>query len=237
VDVNDDGVLDIISGCYKAKDDPKNYGHIYWLKGLPDGKYAEAEFVKNKEGKKLLDPLPAEGDKGYIQWIGTVPAIGDLNGDKITDLLIGTHTGRLLFLKGARLENKLVWSSKPTLILDQNKKEIKIRNGKAAPTLADWDQDGDLDIITSNSKAAVLFIENIGTKTVPVWSSDVVTLIPDTKAGWEQDLSKAPLQRGDRAKVSVTDWNNDGKLDILLGDRTTIKGGGMTGHVWVYLRK
>ena len=234
--MNNDGILDIISGCYNVKGDAQRYGHIYWLKGLADGKYAKAEFVKNKEGKRILEPLPAEGDKGYIQWIGTIPSIGDLNGDKITDLLIGTHTGRLLFLKGSQEDNKLVWSS-PKPVLDQNKEEIKIQNGKAAPTLADWDQDGDLDIVVSNSKAAVLFIENIGTKTVPVWSSNVVTLIPDTKAEWDQDLSKAPLQRGDRAKVAVVDWNNDGKPDLLLGDRTTVKGVGMTGHVWVYIRK
>ncbi len=36
--------------------------------------------------------------------------------------------------------------------------------------------------------------------------------------GWKDDAHRKPGQWGVRAKVCVTDWNGDGKLDLLLGD-------------------
>jgi hypothetical protein len=45
------------------------------------------------------------------------------------------------------------------------------------------------------------------------------SLIPKSPCGWNGDDNRQPGEWGLRVKPCVVDWDGDGRLDILLGDR------------------
>jgi hypothetical protein len=89
-------------------------------------------------------------------------------------------------------------------------------NGKAAPFAADWDGDGDLDLLVGADDGSVSLFRNVGSATSPKLASGVPLVPPGEKHSGAQ----APQEphRGTRSKVCVADWNGDGKLDLLVGD-------------------
>jgi hypothetical protein len=72
----------------------------------------------------------------------------------------------------------------------------------------DWDGDGKLDLLSGASDGSVLFFRNVGTVHEPKLAASQ-TIVPAPAAG---------SQRGQRSKICVTDWNEDGKLDLVIGD-------------------
>jgi hypothetical protein len=89
-------------------------------------------------------------------------------------------------------------------------------HGDAHPVAADWDGDGALDLILGCGSGAVLWYRNGGIPGMPRLEAPEVLFSTVS-------LSASPgprgLRRGAiRSKVCVTDWNRDGRLDLLIGD-------------------
>ncbi|MEM9317107.1 MAG: VCBS repeat-containing protein, partial [Pseudomonadota bacterium] len=82
------------------------------------------------------------------------------------------------------------------------------------------DGDGDLDLLTGSADGGAFLSENIGTRTEPQWR-DFKSLIPASRSG-TQSVSGGPMVPGTSTRLWVVDWNQDGKLDILLGDSVTL---------------
>jgi hypothetical protein len=76
------------------------------------------------------------------------------------------------------------------------------RSGRRKVELADWDGDGDLDLITDSADGPIWY-ENVGTQQKPVMRLRGALL--DTKL------------RGHNPTPNVADWNGDGKLDLIVG--------------------
>ena len=77
-DLDGDGVADLAAGGI----DPTNLGAVIVLLLNPDG------TVKASE-KFSLDENPSGGETGYQQFGWSMSAIGDLDGDNVTDLAVG----------------------------------------------------------------------------------------------------------------------------------------------------
>jgi hypothetical protein len=88
----------------------------------------------------------------------------------------------------------------------------------------DWDGDGDLDLLSGSSKGGVQWAENRAGPGKSPQLQPFRMLIkpgPHTESGTiarEADL-KGP---SGCTRVWVDDYNSDGKLDILVGDRMSI---------------
>lgn len=86
-----------------------------------------------------------------------VPAIGDLNGDGMLDLVIGSRnsasTSAINLWKNNGTKTNPSWVWNQTLISNGG-------NSYLAPTLADFDNDGDLDLAVGNSSGAVVYFKN-----------------------------------------------------------------------------
>jgi hypothetical protein len=195
VDFNGDGLADVISGSYSP-------GYTYLFAKQSDGTFAASETIKDKDGKAIN-----VGNASHI-----FAADWDSDGD--LDLVIGNISGEVYYVvnEGSRKENAF---GKPEK-LKVGDKEINVGHGDSGPILADWDSDGRLDLLVGGGDGSVNFYRNTGTKKEPRLAEPQV-LVP--AGSWDGDGSSS----GVRTKICVTDWNGDGRLDLLVGDFASIR--------------
>jgi hypothetical protein len=195
VDLDHDGRLDILSGSWP--------GEIYWFRGLGEGKFAAGAKIKDTEGKPI--------DLGRA---ATVFA-ADWDGDGDCDLIVGNIVGEVHIVvnEGGASAPRFVSQG----LLQADGEPIKIASGDAGPIVADWDRDKKPDLIVGCGDGSVVWYRNLGTENSPRLTS-AETLVPASPLGWNDDAERKPGQWGVCAKACATDWNGDGKLDLLLGD-------------------
>ena len=75
-------------------------------------------------------------------------------------------------------------------------------SGRRKIELADWDGDGNLDLITDSDEGPVWY-ENVGSQAKPVMKA-------------RGTVVRAKLA-GHNPTPNVADWNGDGRLDVLVG--------------------
>jgi large repetitive protein len=100
----------------------------------------------------------------------------------------------------------------------------------------DFDHDGLLDLVAGDTDGNVWFFKNVGTKTAPKLAAgvkvkadgkEITGSVPDAAAVLSTLLpSTAPAPLAGRySKLHVTDWDGDGKLDLLVGHNNVKSGG------------
>ncbi len=172
-DLDGDGDLDLVTGGYGS-------ALALWRN---DGTRAAPAFV-------LADSLVVRIPRGS----NTVPALADLDGDGDLDLVIGEATGTLNYYRndGGRERPVFTLVSEEWLGLDVGR--------RSAPTFADLDGDGDLDLLVGNSDGVVTFYRNDGPAAAPRF------------------VEMGRLDTG-RPLVSPAagDLDGDGRVDLIVG--------------------
>lgn len=145
------------------------------------------------------------------------PFVYDCNGDGLFDLLIGDGTGRIsLFLNtGSAGRPRFT----PAGYLQAGGKVIKT-SGAAAPVIVDWDGDGRPDLLVGESSGKVIFFPGMQGNGGPK---------PCFKTGKALRCASAEVQVDSFAAPIAVDWNNNGRLDLLVG--------GGKGEINLYLRQ
>ena len=140
------------------------------------------------------------GNKILVEWTG------------MNDLIPGDRDGYVwLFLNiGGQESPRYDAGTK----LKAGGKEIKVR-GPSFPYLVDWNEDGKVDLLVGNGGGYLHLFLNQGDG----------NLAPGVmvKAGGKD------LDTGSRATPCVTDWNEDGKKDLVMGNGS--------GEIFVYLNE
>ncbi len=159
-----------------------------------------------------VPPKPAwnwwnpKGKQLVTQW-RTTPKVIDWNRDGLPDLVMLDHEGYLAFYQRFRQDGRLKLKPPQRIFLDANGKPLLLSAGRAGKSgrrkieLADWDGDGDLDLITDSDSAA--WYENTGTQQRPVFV-------------FRGELVPRKLP-GHNPCPNVADWNGDGRLDLIIG--------------------
>src|SRR5262249_5704348 len=75
-----------------------------------------------------------------------------------------------------------------------------------------------LDLIVGQEDGSVVWYRNVGTAREPRLEA-ARTLVGKSPVGWDGDDRRQPGTWGLRVKPCVVDWDGDGQLDLLLGDR------------------
>jgi hypothetical protein len=178
-------------------------GEVHWFRREGDG-FAGPETLKHSDGKPV--------NPGF----GSFAFPFDWDGDGKIDLIVGTSSGEVLFLRNIGTREKPVFAE--AVPLEADGKKIEIRSGSAAPVVADWDGDGKPDLVVGSEEGSVVWFRNVGTRKAPTLAAAKV-LVPPSPSPWEHDKSKRPGEWGVRSRPCVVDWDGDGKLDLLVGDR------------------
>jgi hypothetical protein len=240
VDINNDGNVDLLSGSWP--------GEIFFFKGGPDHSFAAPEMIKDKDGKiiNIGGGIRERGFRGGISIAGnakfeTTPEgtfviyqgqriestpdrpIGitgtasaahaaDWDGDGDYDLIIGDIRGKVYLVPNEGTPESYAFGKE---------KQLASVKSRAGPFTADWDGDGDLDLLVGADDGSVALFRNTGSAKSPELASAVQLVPPGEKASGRQ--APKDVRRGKRSKICVTDWNGDGLLDLLVGDFATQK--------------
>jgi len=128
------------------------------------------------------------------------PALGDLNGDGLLDLVIGCADGTLTYYENTGEVGFPQWTRKEKLFAS-----ISVSN-YSAPSLADLNGDGLLDLAVGCGDGKIHFWWNTGTKKQPEWEMD--------------DTVFAGIDVGSYSTPTFADLNADGLIDLIVGSET-----------------
>lgn len=145
---------------------------------------------------------PANIDIGFR----ATPIWVDWNLDGRNDLLCGAGDGTVqLFIDAAA-------SGEPQLaapvMLQQGGADLVVPGARSSPDYADFDGDGDRDLLMGNTYGMLLLYQNLGTDSAPIFAA----VEQVTAGGVAIDLPGDP-----RSRPCVSDWTNRGHLDVLMG--------------------
>ncbi|MBM3737026.1 MAG: VCBS repeat-containing protein [Acidobacteria bacterium] len=148
------------------------------------------------------------GKQLVTQW-RTTPRIVDWNRDGLPDLAMLDHEGFLALYRRARKDGQLVLLPPERIFLDPAGSPLLMSRGRAGKSgrrkidFADWDRDGDLDLITDGTNGADLF-ENTGSQEKPVFMLRGL-------------INRTRTVAGHNPCPNVADWNGDGRPDLMIG--------------------
>jgi hypothetical protein len=80
--------------------------------------------------------------------------------------------------------------------------------GNPSPSFADWDQDGDLDLICGEFLDRFTYFENVGTRSKPVFKKGEFLKFKDQTLKMDLEMIQ-PV---------AFDWDKDGDMDLIVGD-------------------
>ncbi len=170
VDVNADGLMDIVVGNFRLE--TTGLSNLYLLENV--GTKNEPAFVVADEDWLGFKDIFATSNNHF----DFVTSFGDLDGDGDQDLLVGDNSGSLLYLENT------AGPGQPMAFGQIQGDYMGIDPGQAsAPELIDINRDGLLDIIIgertvnadpndSTKVGNINYFQNIGTATAPMFNPD-----------------------------------------------------------------
>ena len=219
MDVNEDGLNDILSGSYSRSGQGGMAGLFQVLYGTKDGNFQKAEALNGTDDEPLI--IPIAGRDEQTKNICTRPTAVDWDGDGDLDLVVGNFEGTFFLFHG---EGKGKFAPQPEQMKIANGTPLLLQQAHSDPAIVDWDGDGDLDIVSGSAQGGAFWSEN----TAEADSAPVLTefreLIPAAGYGKGDEMKKIEDLKscGAGTRVWVADIDTDGQLDLLVGDNVTL---------------
>lgn len=242
MDLDGDGIQDILSGSWpgeiflfrglgKGQFAPPEMlkdadGNVINCEGgireQPDGSvliFGTVSYEDTPQGRVVVYQgrrFPAYGEKP-VAVSGTASSVHatDWDGDGDLDLLVGTISGRVYVVINKGSRQKYAFTKE--VPIEAGERPITVPHGDAGPFVADWDQDGKADLLVGAGDGSVWFYRNTSQGSIPVLEAGTA-LLPASLLNNRQSGYPSEPVRGLRAKICVTDWNEDGLVDLLVGD-------------------
>ncbi len=192
LDFDGDGVEDLLVATSQNTDNGGSYLILYKNKGTNEKPVYQ---IQNSNYLKLKD------DSLLLQSL----AVGDLNQDRAPDLVLGTNKGRLHYYQNQSNPGEQAQFSLQTKFLDS----INVGRG-SSPAIADINEDGFNDLIVGASFQNLFYFRQNNNNS----GNPSFTKITDTLGGIQQE-------RFSFLRPAVTDLDQNGKLDMILGTRSS----------------
>jgi len=203
-DFDNDGDLDLVCGEFLDK--------FTYFENL-----GTRQSPKYRAGKRLMN------DKQEILAMDLemiVPIAFDWDKDGDIDLIVGDEDGRVAFVENVGLDNQMPVFKSPRYF--QQKADTLKCGALASPIGTDWDDDGDIDIVSGNTAGYIEFFENLSGPNVaqPKWDGPVRLVAGDevfrVMAGENGSIQGPAEAKWGYTTLNVADWDGDGLKDIVF---------------------
>ncbi len=174
-------------------------------------------------GGTIYSPSWTSNATGYHNWSSDpmpVPTFADLDDDGDMDLVIGDSRGRLTMYENVGSATNPAWRF-------NNLFRAINASAYAAPNFADFDGDGDLDLVIGNETDLVGTNWGFNTSMIRMWENTGTKTNPSFQASDAFDDVPLP-NNGNSSRPSpfLADMDLDGDLDMIVGD--------WQGRFWYY---
>ena len=144
------------------------------------------------------------------------PIVNDWDGNGKKDLIVGNLTGTIQIYMNQGTNENPSYGSYSNLQVGGVDFDFTIGNDRSAPRIYDWNVDGKKDILVGEVSGYIYYLQNYGTNNAPVFNSSQKLLLAD---GTALRYLTDPFNpnTSPRSRLDVTDWNNDGKADLVVG--------------------
>ena len=148
-----------------------------------------------------------------------IPVALDWDRDGDVDLVVGQEDGRVAFIENSGNVVGGVPSFLPPRFFRQEAVDVKF-GALVTPAAADWDGDGDQDLVCGNTAGYIGFLENLGGGDPPRWAAarylraagDIIRI----QAGLNGSIQGPCEAKWGYTTLSVADWDHDGLLDLIV---------------------
>lgn len=184
-------------------------------------------------GRRIAD---ATGREVRMDLEMIVPIAFDWDRDGDFDLIVGDEDGRVAFVENVgRINGERTPVFRQPRYFQQEADTLKC-GALATPVGADWDGDGDTDIVSGNTAGYIEFFENLSGARVaqPTWAAprrlEAGGKIFRVMAGPNGSIQGPAETKWGYTTLNVADWDLDGDLDIvfnsILGDAMWLENAG-----------
>jgi hypothetical protein len=190
-DYDNDGKRDLLVGDGAA-------GYVYFYRNT------------NTDANPILDTgvrLMAGASVLSVTYRAT-PYLYDWDGDGLKDLLCGNGDGYVYWFKNIGTARSPAYASGTLIQAGGVNLNLGIRS---VVRMFDLDGDGVPDLVGS-SNTGVYWCKNIGSSAAPILLPPVPLQAPVSGGGLQ------PINTGARMRLDWVDWNNDGVMDLLVGN-------------------
>jgi len=201
-DFDGDGDLDLLCGEFLD-----GFNYFENIGTRKDPVYAASSRLKNQDGEIRMD----------LQMI--TPTSVDWDGDGDIDLVVGDEDGRVALIQNTgEVSGGMPQFFQPEYF--KQEAELLKFGALATPVSADWDDDGDEDLICGNTAGYIGFIENLDGGDPPCWANPVYLEangnIIRIQAGYNGSIQGPAEAKWGYTTLSVADWDHDGLRDLVV---------------------
>jgi len=201
-DFNNNGLVDLMLG--------QGDGTIMWYEqsAAKATDFGTGVLLQNADGK-ILTTLTVTNN--------AAPTLTDLDGNSLLELLVGDKTGRVLRYEQVAATGTDALRFNRTLLSANSygmaTASVPTNGSYARPAVTDLDSNGLLDVLVGSNDGTVLRYEQTAANSLTFNNFDQMKLVDGTV-----------IDAGDVDKPLLTDYNGDGYLDMLLGNKAGTAG-------------